>query len=85
MANTQQIKNFSEQTGITIRDTKRLIKLADSAAKAQEQEHNRSNAPRSESLTSSIEKIAEKNQVKVIWPGLYPVFQKDGKQYHLPE
>jgi hypothetical protein len=67
----------------------KLTSLVAVAAKAQEKAHNEDNQrvrTKAQNATEEVEDFAL-NVLKAttIWPGLYPVFVKDDRQYEMPD
>lgn len=79
------LQNSAKHFGINHGQLARLRSLANVAASAQEREHNEPNAPSSDRATKAVEDYAKSFGFGTIWPGLYPVFTKNGQQFHLPE
>ena len=71
--------------GINSHQLTRLKILANHAALAQEQEHNEEDAPDSTPQIEAVVDYAKSFGFSTIWPGLYPVFVKNGEQFHLPD
>lgn len=83
----KQLKAFAERWGITPSQLQTLINISEFAALRQTQWHN---GEVDETLTTlacdRVEKYAAKLGFKTKWSaGLYPVFEKDGLDYHLPD
>jgi hypothetical protein len=66
---------------ITPHEYNLLQRLIQVAAEKQTQEHNRPDVS-SEEATEAVETFAALLGFQVIWPGLYPVFVKNGREYY---
>jgi hypothetical protein len=77
------LQNAAKQMSISVGQLAHLRILSNVAADLQVKEHN-DGVPASESI-EEVESYAKVLGFSVIWPGLYPVFVKNGQQYHLPE
>lgn len=74
---------IATRLGISISQLRTLKRKAETAATAQEREHNEPNAPDSSPQISAVENYAKSLGYGVMWPGLYPVLTKDGNQVHI--
>ncbi len=63
--------------GLTVGQFKHLKRIVNLTAMMQENVHNRPNAPEPSNL---VEIYAKRHGLEVKWPGLYPVFVKDGQE-----
>lgn len=82
--NPEHVKQFCSDLKMSERDGRRLIRLSNRAASAQEKEHNERNAPSSDSAIGAVEALAKQYNITVKWPGLYPLFKVDGREISLP-
>lgn len=85
-------EQFAEQFKVSVGKIETLIELTDAAEKAQIRCHNESDSD------GELGKIADEAILKVEvfatqvmgvdeikWPGLFPVFIKDGREFYVPE
>ena len=82
---TTGFQNYAARFGMNHRQLAWLVRLSNIAAKAQEREHNEPNAPDSTTKINAVESYAKSFGFETLWPGLYPVFAKNGEQLHLPD
>ena len=76
---------FCKETGLTERNARKLIKLAEKAAKEQTKEHNKEKHKAKEA-TDAVDAHAKVCGITLDWsPGLYPVVLKDGRHINLPD
>ena len=69
--------------GITPAQAKTLNAYVNKAKQAQEREHNERNAPDSTPAINKVTQYAKYLGFGTYWPGLYPVFTKNGRDFFL--
>lgn len=84
MPSTAIVKTFAESIGANERDARKLISVANAAARAGEREANTGRS--ADAAIKVAETFAAFLGLKTVWPGLYPAFiTKDGRHVHLPD
>lgn len=81
--NPAMFNRFMVDAVISRSEATHLLKLANTAFDAQEIECNTNKSAKGAVL--SFERYAKKLGLEVLWPGMWPVLKKNGKEIHLPE
>ena len=82
----EAVSNWAPRIGVKFYEAMRLVRLCETAEKIQVACCN-GDAPTSkgEKACEAFEEYANSFGFSVDWPGIYPVMEKDGVRYHMPE
>lgn len=86
MKRIEAIKLWLPHVGIAQHQATRLIKLSEVAEKDQTDWHNGDcKEAKAEKSCNAFESYAGKLGFDVMWPGIFPVLQRDGRDIYLPD
>ena len=86
MNRTETAREWCRQVGIAHHQAIQLLKLSEAAEKVQTDWHNGdAKEAAAEKACNKFDTYAGKLGFDTMWPGLWPVLQRDGRDFYLPE
>jgi hypothetical protein len=88
MATKLNLDAVAERMGITKRQLRKLMRLCDVAATAQERWHNEDKTgldKAAEAACDAFTALATKYGFTTTWPGIYPALSKGGETFYMPD